>query len=1280
MPRNIYKFVFIALFIAMSAIYAQPLFNEGFDGTTFPPLGWVTYDNVLDYWINDRNGPHVAPGCAFAGKFGGNPHTPSDAWLVTPRLVPTTNHNTLEFWYRGFNRNHRESLEIWISLAGNDKASFMNTTGGVPFSAFGMESWDYALRSISLESFNGQLIYIGFRYVGIIPSRHGVFLDDISGPLPPGGGPGGITYPRNDVGVTAIIRPDTVELPSDFHPSATVNNFGTQSATFLTCYDIINTSNGTTVCRDTANVSNLAAGASFGVGFTKAVSIPTGGFYRIKVKTLLSGDMQSSNDEMVKYFRVIPFGYKDAGVSAIIEPMGELQWHNVFHPTIQVRNYSAQAEQVPATIEIRSLPSGSIIYTANIAGEIIQPLTSTTYTASTPWPAAVGNYEVIAYTNLTGDMNLTNDTAKTTAFCVDVDAGALTIYSPTEFAEPATSVICSVDVQNYSWNPQNINVTLTIGDSYTETEVVNLLAGNDSVLSFDTPWIASSGTFSVRCSTFLAGDMNPANNVKHSTVFVPTRDIQPAVYICPVHNGLNDTIIPDVILPRVAIRNNGNYRVILAPVNLKIYKIYTLTNDSLVFDNTTNVNIYEYSNVSASYPNWYPESTGTGWYRFTTTTMLATDQVPNNNTLSDSWYIKPRFRDIGLLSIRSPNDTVSSGYPIIPKVISANNGNVSLAFGVVTEISSGNNTVYTCTRYVSSPLRPGLQTQVSFDPVTLPNGTYEINSHTIDSDDNPSNDHIAGDFQVTSNNIHDVRVFSIISPNVSKTPNGQITIAATIVNAGNTYIDPSELTVFFDINDSGGFNNRYHQEEPLELMPRNNIGSQVNLLFPIWYASAGTYVLTCSTAYRYDQNTHNDVQHIIINVYIPTISGWRPAASITDGLVKDGGALTYVPNIGIFAVPGYKAYTFLCYDLTNSTWLRKHDVPVLVGKGAALCNDGSNTVYLISGNNTRLFWAYDITSNTWTQLESVPAGPKKRKINGGSGLAYITKDNLSFVYLIKGNGTYENWAYNIESDTWMLKDSVPRGAYGKPPKAGSCVTTDAISGYHYFYLLKSGYRGANEFYKYDAITNTWTTLANLNFTSPINPRGKLVKNGAALAYDGVNTIYAFKGGSTLEFWAYTIDHDLWNWTDNPIGIGNFRKKVGTGASLAYADGNIYAFKGNRTSEFWKYIIPQGMYRIIPTGINGLMTINTINTQAVRVAITPNIVKGYARISYQVNNLQPLKINIYNNNGALVRSEEKALSMRTGIVALDLDGIGAGIYFVQIESGNNKFLEKIVVQK
>jgi hypothetical protein len=68
MPKNIYKFVFIALFIVMSAIYAQPLFNEGFDGTTFPPLGWVTYDNVLDYWINDRNGPHVAPGCAFAGK------------------------------------------------------------------------------------------------------------------------------------------------------------------------------------------------------------------------------------------------------------------------------------------------------------------------------------------------------------------------------------------------------------------------------------------------------------------------------------------------------------------------------------------------------------------------------------------------------------------------------------------------------------------------------------------------------------------------------------------------------------------------------------------------------------------------------------------------------------------------------------------------------------------------------------------------------------------------------------------------------------------------------------------------------------------------------------------------------------------------------------------------------------------------------------------------------------------------------------------------------------
>ncbi|MCX8014922.1 MAG: choice-of-anchor J domain-containing protein, partial [candidate division WOR-3 bacterium] len=162
LPKSLIKIVIIALFFSIVSSYAQIVLNEGFDGTQFPPPGWVTWDNALnDYWINDRNGPHVPPGCAFAGKFGGNPHNRSNAWLVTPLLQPTPGYNVLEFWYRGFNKNHVESLEIWVSRAGNDSLSFLNPLTGTRLVTLHIQTWDYTKYTLSLAAYNYQLIYVG---------------------------------------------------------------------------------------------------------------------------------------------------------------------------------------------------------------------------------------------------------------------------------------------------------------------------------------------------------------------------------------------------------------------------------------------------------------------------------------------------------------------------------------------------------------------------------------------------------------------------------------------------------------------------------------------------------------------------------------------------------------------------------------------------------------------------------------------------------------------------------------------------------------------------------------------------------------------------------------------------------------------------------------------------------------------------------------------------------------------------------------------------------------
>jgi hypothetical protein len=1269
MPKNIIKIIFITLLVALSTSYAQIILNEGFDGTTFPPSGWTTYDNALDdYWINDRHGPHVAPGCAFAGKFGGNPHTRSDAWLITPRLEPTIGHNTLEFWYRGFNKNHEETLEIWISKTGINVASFT-----ILHTVIGMKTWDYTKYTLNLSSFNNQLIYIAFRYVGSNTNRHGVFLDDIGG-----SGGGGTTYPIIDVGIFTILKPDTLELPGDILLEAQVKNYGTSDASFYTRCIVETITGARVVYRDSAYISNLASGNVTNRSFPM-VNL-NGGTYRVKYTTLLAGDVNSDNDQKTKDFRVVTNGYKDAGVSAIIQPTGETPYQSSTYPKIQVRNYSAQPEQVPAVIYIKNtaLPY-NVVYTNSISGQTIQPFGTMEYLASTPWTATTGIYNIIAKTTLSGDEDPTNDSIIGMIYCFTIDAGVITIYSPGQIAEPNSAVICSAEVINRTWEPKTVNVTLKIGDNYSNTKQVNFGAVEYKTVIFDTPYNANeTGTFSVRCSTYLAEDGRPQNDVKTSSVFVPIRDIQPFVFIAPDE----DSIYPDIFGPEVVIQNNGNYRVTWAPIRITIYKLNASDDSTLAYDNTTNINLYEYSNAIAYFSDWDPEPYGAGDYRITATTMFNPDLVPINNEITKKFYVKTRFRDIYLVSVRSPGDTVGTGYPVIPKVTIKNTGTVSLAFGVSTEITTQNgNIIYgPCISYFSNPLPPQQTAQLYF-PNFTPNsnnpGGFIITSHLVDTDDDPTNDTASKNFTVINDVYRDVGVSAIVSPNSYEITPGVIPIKAKIYNNSNVNTNFNDLKVFFKITKQGRYTPTYEQIDSFELTKQGTTGDQQTITFPIWYNEVGNYVISCSTCYIGDQNSSNNVKRMNLTVTPIAQEGWRNTLNFipwTIG-VKEGGALTYVPEYGIFAFSGYKTPKFWRYTINENNWISRQQLNSnKVGKGAALVNDGLNKIYAIRGNNSKDFWMYDIENNTWTNLESVPITPKKKKVNGGAGLAYITKGDSHFVYLVKGNKTNEFYAYYIEGQEWLTKDTIPfNKTYKKLLDNGTCYTTDGLN---YIYLLLKKY---NELWRYDITNNVWEQkqdMINLNLTI------KKVGPGSAMTYDtDNNTIYTLKGNNTYEFWKYSVDQNQWTYlTGDNFPPSN--KKVKDGGALAYAEGNIYAFKGNKTAEFYKYIPrTSDLDAVNATTTNSAMTNQIgINLQNLTVTIKPNIVKDIVRVQYQNSNSQPLRVKIYSTNGALVYNDNVTPTMKNGTISIDVSNVGAGIYFLQIENTNTTFLEKIVVQK
>jgi hypothetical protein len=89
-------------------------------------------------------------------------------------------------------------------------------------------------------------------------------------------------------------------------------------------------------------------------------------------------------------------------------------------------------------------------------------------------------------------------------------------------------------------------------------------------------------------------------------------------------------------------------------------------------------------------------------------------------------------------------------------------------------------------------------------------------------------------------------------------------------------------------------------------------------------------------------------------------------------------------------------------------------------------------------------------------------------------------------------------------------------------------------------------------------TGEWTAMTDVPVT---------IGTGGTLAYDGGDTIYAFRGNSTNTFGRYSIPGDSWS------GLAGAPAIIGPGAALVHTGGDyIFAFQGNGQRDFWRYSI------------------------------------------------------------------------------------------------------------
>ncbi|MCX7785403.1 MAG: S8 family serine peptidase [candidate division WOR-3 bacterium] len=976
------------------------------------------------------------------------------------------------------------------------------------------------------------------------------------------------------------------------------------------------------------------------------IASPSAGAYTIRINhkgTLVAGPQPVS---------VIVTGIikaiKDIQVVAIENPTGTIDsTETPIVPRVRVKNNNSSNETFNVTFKIGSIYISTRSKTLNAGQE------DTILFA--PWTPVRGTFQTRCSTYLAGDLVSFNDTLNSSVTVQVKNIGVTAIENPVGTIDSTGPITPRARVKNYGTNPESFNVTMRIG-SYTHTRTKILNPNAEDTVNF-TSWTPVRGTHQVKCSTYLTNDVQKSNDTLANSVTVQVKDVGVIQIITP--SGTMDSSPP--IIPQVRVKNYGTNQATF-DVNLKIGTTYNQTRSK-----TLNPGIED----TVGFPSWQPIR---GTFITRCSVGLLNDAVKSNDTLSKS--VRVQIKDIQVIAIESPMGTVdSTSTPVVPRIRVKNNGSETEVFNATFKIG----TIYNNTR--SKSLASGVEDTVNFTQWVPMRGTYSIRcSVYLAGDMNNSNDTLSGQVLVR---VRNVGIVSITAP-PETIFRDYLAPKASVKNYGTK---PETFYVYCKILDS--LKTQVYLDS--SYVSNLNVNATSTRTFKKFYFRTGSYEVRCSTALYNDANLLNDVKSKIITVkYQPP---WVLKESVPQGpsgkAVKGGGALVAGEQDKIYALKGNNTREFYVYFVDQDSWALLESMPFdtlsrkKVNKGATLAyNKHANPdiIYATKGNNTLEFWAYNVELDTWIQKPYVPVTYPEKKVKGGAAMVYLKRGQYQYIYFLKGNKTLEFYAYHCDADTWIRSlTQPPPGPNIKPFRDGSCMT---VGKNNKIYALKGG-ANINEFYRYDPTANAWETLPVLPIYSSLTDKNTKVKDGAALCYDGDSLIYAFKGGNRQEFWVFNINQNRWQELDTvPRAIG--RKKISSGAGLAFADDKVFALKGNKTREFWSFN-PVLSDLFMTTNYSDIsQTYSTLQERVVEtkivndIRIKPNLFNKHSKIEFNLSQPSLVKLALYNSLGQLltvIANEEFPIGSYS--IPLSKNGLSAGIYFLKCEISQPDASEKMI---
>ncbi|MEO0082414.1 MAG: hypothetical protein ABIL25_09010, partial [candidate division WOR-3 bacterium] len=629
-------------------------------------------------------------------------------------------------------------------------------------------------------------------------------------------------HPENDTianNVTVIRRIDaaaiSIKMPAGtidsgvvVVPSARVANLGTSEAMIPVAMQI-----GTDYS-DTTEVF-LAPSESTTVFFLAWTASPLGTF-GVRCSTMLDRDERPQNDTVSAEVMVV--ARLDAGVTAIIAPVGPIDSGSIVKPVVRVINNSTGPQDVPVKLQIGTF------YTDVRSKHIASGTQDTVQFAD--WLAIeVGTHAVRCSTMLAGDELSANDTMSTlTTVRVWTDVEAQRLVAPTGFVDSGSVIIPRAVVRNNSTHTQLFPAYMSIGVGYRESTLVLLEPDSSTTLMFP-GWAADTlGSFPVCCSVALVGDLDPSNDtVRGQATVVARHDVGCCAIVAPTGTVDSGT----VVTPCAVVANYGATQE-LVPVLMTIGPDYA--------DSRTVV-VSPAESVFVEFNDWSAGPAGILAVRCST--ALATDTATANDLAVDSVLVLTH-PDAAVTDLYCPLGLVDSGTVLTPLCRICNYGPSAAVIPVIMRIGEG----YEETRI--KYLEPASKDTVRFPGwIALPVGELTVQCSTaLTRDERPENDFKTGSVRVRS--FRDAAAVQVLAPI------GQVDTGATpfpVAVVANYGTSPESIVVRMRITPD------YDSTVCVAVEP----GEADTVFFPKWTAAiTGVHAVRCSTALLGDCQDAND--------------------------------------------------------------------------------------------------------------------------------------------------------------------------------------------------------------------------------------------------------------------------------------------------------------------------------------------------------------------------------------------------------------------------------------